>query len=136
LNGQEFVGVWEVFTGDMHRAKEEKSEVEHYAIILFESGKFRLYCREGRDGPIKFRQDLLYDPYSRTLNNIPEKGPDRCISFWDLRSRGCQRNRIFAARKGGPAKGSDEKYLPWELLDGKEKDISDDGSWGAEEGGG
>jgi len=135
VTGHEFVGVWEVFAGDMHLSEGEP-EVKHYAIILFESGRFRLYCREGKNGPIKFRQDLLYDPHTRTLNNIPDQGPERCISLWDRKNNGGQENRIFAARKGKPTDGSDEKYLPWELFRSKVKDVPDNGSWGAEEGGG
>lgn len=134
FDSHRFVRVWDVLEGDAG-AVGHRLEIRHLG-----GDRFGLYAvPEGEgvaDDPV---QELIFNPETATLEDDPDDvaGLHRCISFWDMKRHGHSRNRIFGFRRIRSLEvepdGEYERYLlPWESV-GTDPN---NGTWGAEEGGG
>lgn len=128
LDCHKFEGRWAVYldSGNSGRVGEKAR------IRRLEGNKFGLY----NDKTNELVQYLYYNPRTATLDDDPDDPEvlDRSISFWDCKTRGGDRNRIFAMRRQKPgARPDPANCLPWELDEEGNVLVNDSGTWGAEE---
>jgi hypothetical protein len=118
----QFEGEWQVIEGD-------SGAVGNVAVIRrLHGNRFGLFHRN----LTVMVQEMVFNPRTGTLDSLPDDPVERCISFWDRRSSGAPANRIFAMRRarGGASEGEIQECLyDWE-------GTMNNGTWGAEEGGG
>jgi len=147
LDCHKFVGEWTVVEGHSRNRGRGSEPDQSIAIIRnLGGGKFEIGFRDPKTEEQKMLQTLRFNPRTGTLDDDDpvRGGPDRCISFWDCKTRGGATNRIFAMRRGkGPgilpvdAEALETVFLPWELTtdeNGKPTGASENGTWGAEGG--
>ncbi len=145
IDGRQFVGVWNVKAGSPLLSGEPKYDmkIEHST-----GDEYDLYYRVRPDvaaadgGGWQKLQQLEYMADTGTLENrVGDDGqprrisedsdlrePERCINFWNCMTRNRAKKCAIFAMRVGPNRKS-RRALPY-FEDGE------DGSWGAEEGGG